>query len=135
MIRSAAYWITSTSISIGLAWTPTCARDFGSGSTACTSAFLFSTANVFVEGSTNQDVPCTISYGTHSDILAYSVVQRPHHGVLGSAGREGERFLTAYNPNAGYVGADEFAVKLRFSPRSTHVEATTVVHVHMTIRP
>lgn len=133
MIRSVAFVIAIIiSSSIGLAPTSTRARN---RSPWCTEQFLFSSANVYVEGSTSQGVPCTISYGTHSDILAYSVVQRPRHGILGSAGREGDRFLTAYKPNAGYVGTDEFAVGIRFAPRSTHVEATTVVHVHMTVGP
>jgi len=134
MIRFAAFWIAI--ISIGLGPTSTHARNFGHGQTACVpGGFRFSSANVDVEGSTGRDVPCTFSYGKRSDILAYSLVQRPHHGMVGSAGREGERFLTAYKPNAGYVGTDEFAVKIRFAPRSTHVEATTVVHVRMTIGP
>lgn len=132
MIRPLAFCIMAiVGSSVGLAPTLAHARN---GRTACTpGGFRFSSADVNVEGSTSQDVPCTISYGARSDILAYSIVQRPHHGIVGSAGREGERYLTAYKPNAGYVGTDEFAVKIRFAPRSTHVEATTVVHVHMTV--
>lgn len=134
MIRVAALGITI--IGIGLGATSADARNLGYGSTSCTpGGFRFSSANVSVEGSTSRDVPCTFSYGRRSDILAYSLVQQPHHGVVGSAGREGKRYLTAYKPDAGYVGTDEFAVKIRFAPRSTHVEATTVMHVHMTIGP
>lgn len=135
MIRSLAFCIIAIIIgsSVGLAPTSTRARNFRYGSTWCTGRFLFSTANVYVEGSTSEGTPCAINYGIYSDILGYSVVQQPHHGMLGNAGSEGGRFLTAYKPNAGYMGTDEFAVKVRFAPRSTQVEATTVIHVHMTV--
>ena len=137
MIRSPAFWVVAIVIgsSAGLASTSTRARNFGHGSNWCTGRFLFSTANVYVEGSTGEDMPCTINYGIYSDILAYNVVQRPRHGMLGTAGSEGSRVLTAYKPNSGYRGADEFAVRIRFAKKSTGFVGTTVVHVHMTVGP
>jgi hypothetical protein len=63
------------------------------------------------------------------------IVQRPRHDALGSAGYSGIRFLTAYKPDAGYVGPDEFAVKIRYWTRMTQLELTTVVHVQMTVGP
>jgi hypothetical protein len=75
--------------------------------------FRFTEGNTFVTGATRKDEPCT----------------------LGSAGYSGIRFLTAYKPDAGYAGPDEFAVKMRYLLRSTQVELTTVVHVQMTIGP
>jgi hypothetical protein len=97
--------------------------------------FRFTEGNTFVTGATRKDEPCTIGYGLFSAIRGYRVVQRPRHGVLGSAGYSGIRFLTAYKPDAGYAGPDEFAVKMRYLLRSTQVELTTVVHVQVTIGP
>jgi hypothetical protein len=97
--------------------------------------FRFTEGNTFVTGATRKDEPCTIGYGLFSAIKGYSVVQRPRHGALGSGGYSGIRFLTAYKPDAGYVGPDEFAVKIHYLTRMTQVELTTVVHVQMTIGP
>jgi hypothetical protein len=97
--------------------------------------FRFTEGSTFVTGATRKDEPCTIGYGLFSAIRGYSVVQRPRHGALGSAGYSGIRFLTAYKPDAGYVGPDEFAVKIRYASRMTQVELTTVVHVQITIGP
>jgi hypothetical protein len=97
--------------------------------------FRFTEGNTFVTGATRKDEPCTIGYGLFSAIRGYSVVQRPRHGALGSAGYSGIRFLTAYKPDAGYVGPDEFAVKIRYAPRSMQGELMTVVHVQISVGP
>jgi len=97
--------------------------------------FRFTEGNTFVTGATRRDEPCTIGYGLFSAIKGYGIVQRPRHGALGSAGYSGIRYLTAYKPDAGYAGPDEFAVKIRYLTRMTQVEMTTVVHVQMTVGP
>ncbi len=74
-------------------------------------------------------------YGMKSEITGYQVIRRPAHGVLGSAGHNGVRFLTAYDPAPGYVGADEFEVGISYSVRKTGIARSTVVHVDMTIAP
>jgi len=99
----------------------------------CTGRFRFTGAATSLTGATRRDEPCTIFYGMFSRIRAYSVLQRPRHGALGSSGYDGIRYMTAYKPDAGYVGPDEFAVKIRYEPRSTLTEDTTVVHVQMTV--
>jgi hypothetical protein len=63
------------------------------------------------------------------------VIERPHNGVLGTAGNRGGLHLTAYKPNSGYVGPDEFTVEVGYSPRATRVEKSTIVHVQMTVSP
>ena len=65
----------------------------------------------------------------------FSVIERPRNGVLGTAGNRGGLYLTAYKPNNGYVGSDEFTIAVGYSPRATHIEKSTTVHVQMTVRP
>jgi len=107
----------------------------GAQAEPCTGRFRFTGATTSLSGATRRDEPCTIFYGMFSRIKAYNVVQRPRHGALGSSGYDGIRYMTAYKPDAGYVGQDEFAVKIRYEPRSTLIDDTTVVHVQMTIGP
>jgi len=101
----------------------------------CTGVFRFYGPTASAQGTTRRDQPCTIVYGGRSDIIGYSIVQPPRFGVLGSAGHSGGRFLTAYKPNPGYVGPDEFAVSIKYAPRSTHVAKSTVFRVQLTVGP
>jgi hypothetical protein len=107
----------------------------GAQAEQCTGRFRFTGATTFLNGATRRDEPCTIFYGMFSAIKGYSVVQRPRHGALGSSGYDGIRYMTAYKPDKGYVGPDEFAVKIRYEPRATLIEGTTIVHMQMTVGP
>jgi hypothetical protein len=102
---------------------------------SCTGPFRFYGPTASAQGTTKRDQPCSIVYGGRSDIIGYNVVQPPRFGVLGSAGHSGGRLLTAYKPNPGYMGTDEFAVSVEYAPRSTHVAKSTVFHVQLTIGP
>ena len=118
-----------TAASLGAYWTPIAIA------ASCTGPFRFYGPTASAQGTTGRDRPCTIVYGGRSDIIGYNVVQPPRFGVLGSAGHSGGHFLTAYKPNPGYVGPDEFAVSVEYAPRSTHVTKSTVFHVQLTIGP
>ena len=52
-----------------------------------------------LEGQTSRNTVCELNYGTRTDVTGYTVVPKPSHGTLGSAGQENGRFLTAYRPN------------------------------------
>jgi hypothetical protein len=129
MVRLTRSW-AAFAVALLVAFSASSARADG-----CIGPFRFSGASTFLNGTTRRDQPCTIGYGALSEITGYRVVQRPRNGTLGSAGRNGKWFLTAYKPDAGYVGSDQFAVRIRYAPRSTQVESTTVVHVQMTVGP
>jgi hypothetical protein len=130
MVRSAPFRTALTTVALATFATP------GAQAEQCVGGgFRFTEGSTFVTGATRKDEPCTIGYGLFSAIRGYSIVQRPRHGALGSAGYSGIRFLTAYKPDAGYVGSDEFAVKIRYAPRSTQGELMTVVHVQMSVGP
>jgi hypothetical protein len=100
-----------------------------------TGDFRFVGDRTDVEGSTRHDEICELKYGKKSDITNYSVVQKPSHGTIGSAGNQSNRYMTAYRPNPGYVGDDNFSVKINYIPRATGISHSTVVHVHMTVSP
>ncbi len=129
MVRSARSW-ASFAGALLVAFSASSAR-----ADRCMGPFRFTGPETFLNGATRRDEPCTIGYGAFSDITGYSVVQRPRNGNLGSAGHNGIWFLTAYKPDAGYVGPDQFTVRVRYAPRSTRVESTTVLHVQMTVGP
>jgi hypothetical protein len=88
-----------------------------------------------LEGQTSRNTVCVLNYGERSDITSYSVVQKPAHGTLGSAGRENGRFLTAYQPNPDYAGGDEFAVRIDFVPRNQRQSFSTIVHMRVRVGP
>ena len=78
---------------------------------------------------------CTLNYGLRSSLSGYTVVQRPTHGTLGTAGRENGWILTAHLPNADYVGDDEFAVRVVFVPRGAQESFSTIVHKRLRVGP
>ena len=88
-----------------------------------------------LQGSTRKDQACGIYYGKRSDITSFRVIERPRSGTLGTAGHREGQYLTAYKPNSGYVGPDEFTVEVGYSPRAMHVEKSTIVHVQMVVSP
>ncbi len=65
----------------------------------------------------------------------YQVVAKPAHGTVGSAGYRGSRLLTAYKPEAGYSGPDDFTLSIDYTPRKSGVAKSTELHVHMTVAP
>jgi hypothetical protein len=113
---------------VGLVWavTPCLASE-------CSSQFIFTPPQTVVRGSTRKEEICTVSYGRLSDITGYRVIQKPSHGTIGSAGREGEHFLTAYKPSSGYVGSDDFAASINYTIRSTGVSRSTIVRVYINV--
>ena len=87
------------------------------------------------EVSVPRETVCTLNYGVRSDITAYRVLKRPAHGTLGAAGQENGRYMTAYKPNAGFVGSDVFAVKFGYTPRDSGIPLSTTLFVRVNVGP
>jgi hypothetical protein len=129
-MRIAQFWIIAVA-TVPIAFSLTSAN----ATTSCAGVFRFVGPRTELQGRTKKDQPCGIYYGKRSDITSFRLIERPRNGVLGTAGNRGGLYLTAYKPNSGYVGPDEFTVEVGYSPRATHVEKSTIVHVQMTVSP
>jgi hypothetical protein len=109
----------------------------------CVGDFRFGQSGfVEVQGATRSGQPCMINYGKRSAIMSHQIGRRPANGVLGSAGRANDRYLTAYRSRPGFVGTDVFEVDIRYVPfagRGARFnmpdERTTRVRVVMTVTP
>jgi hypothetical protein len=102
---------------------------------ACSGNFVFVGPQTDLAGRTRKNTPCTFVYGKRSDINGYQVMQKPAHGTIGSAGYRGTALLTAYKPDTGYTGDDDFTLGIDYVVRRTGAARSTVVHVHMTVDP
>ena len=127
-MRIAQFWM------VAIAATPVVFSS-PANATSCTGAFRFVGPRTELQGMTKKDQPCGIYYGKRSDITSFRVIERPRNGILGTAGNREGLHLTAYKPNSGYVGPDEFTVEVGYSPRATHVQQLTIVHVQMVVSP
>jgi hypothetical protein len=107
----------------------------GAMAAGCVGDLRFKEGRTHWSGSTRVNEVCTLHYGTRSDIVGYRVIRAPSHGTLGKAGLQGDRFLTAYKPHAGYVGPDSFAVQITYIPRATGVRSSTLLFMDMTVLP
>jgi hypothetical protein len=90
-------------------------------------------------GLTKRDQICQLVFRPRDKrIVGYRVVKRPAHGVIGSAGQDGDGGLyTAYKPAASYVGSDVFEVEIRYVPLGAAAgagqEVTTRLRMNMVV--
>jgi hypothetical protein len=74
-------------------------------------------------------IPASV-YGL-AGILSSTVTLRPKNGLLG----KNTIRIYAYKPNDGFVGSDEFELKVRYDRDDDSGEHTTLLHVNVTVSP
>jgi hypothetical protein len=64
-------------------------------------------------------------------IMSSTVTLRPKNGLLG----KNTIRIYAYKPNEGFVGSDEFELKVRYNRDDDSGEHTTLLHMNVTVSP
>src|SRR6266481_8539759 len=77
-------------------------------------------------GNARAGKPCQIGFGEKGGIIeVIRITERPLHGVLGVADKEGNRRYVAYVPTTGFAGHDRFELHIQVIPFGQRASLTT----------